>query len=312
MKKPILVICISLSLIACEEEVPMAVGQLESDRIEIVAESNEPIIEIAVIEGDQVAANTLLVQQQATRLELRIEESASNIARIEAQLLEQLNGPRIETIDATRANLEEAIVERDFRIRDLERLTGLRAQNLTSIESVDTAEMRLDSSRARIEAIRAQLAELEAGTREEQIAQTRAALAQAQAQLKSLEFDHSRLSINTPVAGIVDSLPFENGERPRIGDIVAVLLAGEQPYARIYIPEPQRVGLQVGDSLQVLVDGLEAPLNGTIRRIASEATFTPYFALTERDRSRLSFVAEVNLPERADRLPEGVPVQVLF
>jgi HlyD family secretion protein len=72
------------------------------------------------------------------------------------------------------------------------------------------------------------------------------------------------------------------------------------------------VQLRPGSSLQVHVDGLDGPLTGTIRRISSEASFTPYFALTERDRGRLSYVAEVALPAMQNRLPDGVPVQVNF
>ena len=48
-------------------------------------------------------------------------------------------------------------------------------------------------------------------------------------------------------------------------------------------------------------------------RPASEASFTPYHALTERDRGRLVFVAEVDLEgDGAHALPTGVPVQVEF
>ncbi len=315
MSRIILLLGITALIQGCEEEPLMAVGQLESDRVEVITESNEPIVDIPVLEGDLVQAGDILLQQHATRLDLRLEESRANIARIEAQLEEQLNGPRLETIAATKANLNEAIVERDFRARDLDRLTGLREQNLTSIESVDTAESMLDSARARIEFVEAQLAELEAGTRVEQLEQTRSVLAQARAQLKSLEFDRQRLTLAAPVAAIVDSLPFEIGERPRIGDVIAVLLTGEQPYARVYIPEPLRVGIAIGDPLSVHVDGIEAPLSGIVRRIAAEASFTPYFALTERDRSRLAYMAEITLPANGangQRLPEGVPVQILF
>ncbi|MBL4890394.1 MAG: HlyD family efflux transporter periplasmic adaptor subunit [Rhizobiaceae bacterium] len=105
---------------------------------------------------------------------------------------------------------------------------------------------------------------------------------------------------------------FETGERPRIGDVVAVLLSGEQPYARLYIPEPMRVQIRRGSKLQIAVDGLPGTLTGTVRRIESEATFTPYFALNERDRTRLSYVAEVSLPTLPDRLPDGIPVQAVF
>ena len=301
-----------LALAGCEEPPLQAYGQLESDRVEVVAESNEPIVEIASLEGDALAAGALILRQDTARLDIRIRESQANIARIEAQLEEQVNGPRIETIEATRASLLEAEIERDFRERELNRLTGLRERNLTSEESVDQARNLLESASARIEIVSARLAELEAGTRPEQSEQTRGLLGQAGAQLDSLKLDRERLHVAAPVDGVVDTLPFEVGERPRPGDVVAVLLTGDQPYARVYIPEPLRAGLRVGSTMRIAVDGIEQPLTGTIRRIAAEASFTPYFALTERDRGRLSFLAEVRMPDLPERLPEGLPVQALF
>lgn len=306
----------SLSLIViltgCEEQPVQAVGQLESDRIELVAEFSEPIVSIAVTEGDELSVGALLLQQDSSRVDIRIQEAQANIQRIEAVLAEQISGPRVESIDAARANLTAAEIERDFRTKELQRLDGLRERNLTSVESVDSAENLLQAASIRIEYVTAQLAELEAGTRPEQLQQTNALLLQAQAQLASLELDRQRLSILVPRDSIVDSLPFEVGERPRTGDVVAVLLSGDQPYARLYIPESVRTQLRPGSQLQVSVDGLDSPLNGIVRRIASEASFTPYFALTERDRGRLSYIAEITLPELADRLPDGVPVQANF
>jgi HlyD family secretion protein len=299
-------------LIGCEDQALQALGQLESDRIELVAEVFEPILNIAVREGDELDAGTMILYQDTSRVEIRIVEAQANIVRIEAVLAEQISGPRLETIAAVKASLNEAEIDHVFRGRDLERLLGLRQQNLTSIESVDTAKKYVELAMARIEIVKAQLQELEAGTRQEQIQQTNGMLQQARAQLASLEFDKQRHAIAAPVAAIVDYLPFEIGESPRQGDVVAVLLSGEQPYARLYIPESVRVQLRPGSSLQVHVDGLDGPLTGTIRRISSEASFTPYFALTERDRGRLSYVAEVALPAMQNRLPDGVPVQVNF
>jgi HlyD family secretion protein len=51
-------------------------------------------------------------------------------------------------------------------------------------------------------------------------------------------------------------------------------------------------------------------LRGTVRWVSADASFTPYFALTEHDRSRLSYLAELDLPQAAD-LPSGVPLVVL-
>lgn len=312
MKRLTLLLTLSVLLAACEETPLQAVGQLQSDRVELIVESSEPIVEITALEGDQLDVDDLVVRQDSKRLELRRDELHAALSRQQAVLQELENGPRQETIAATRASLQEVRVEYDYRQREVARLQGLLDRNLTSTESVDLAQMQRDRAGARIEQLQAQLAELEAGTRSEQNDQARYQLQQTQAQLRSIEFDLARLNVTAPVAAVVDSLPYEVGERPRIGDVVAVLLTGEQPYARVYIPEPVRVDVQPGTELQVHVDGLDQPLTGTVRRIAAEAAFTPYFALTERDRSRLSYVAEVTLPATPQRLPEGLPVHILF
>ena len=312
IKFRILVLPVFFLLVSCEEPPLQAVGQLESDRIELVAEFWEVIPSINVTEGDSIQAGAIVLEQDTARIDLRIEESQANIRRIEAVFAEQMSGPRAETIDAAKAKLNAALIERDYRANELNRLAGLRARNLTSVETVDSAENFLKTAGASIELVSAQLAELEAGTRLEQIEQTNGQLDQARAQLASLQLDKQRLLVVSTTGGIVDSLLFELGERPRAGDVVAILLSGDQPYARLYIPEPMRVQVRLGSQLQIAVDGLPGTLTGTVRRLASEATFTPYFALNERDRTRLSYVAEVRLPTQSERLPDGVPVQAVF
>ena len=99
------------------------------------------------------------------------------------------------------------------------------------------------------------------------------------------------------------------GERPPIGATIAVILDDSRTYARIYVPEPQRAIIQPGKQLNVRIDGSDKNYRGTVAWVSSDATFTPYFALTEHDRSRLSYLAEVDVPDAAD-LPSGVPLEV--
>jgi len=50
-----------------------------------------------------------------------------------------------------------------------------------------------------------------------------------------------------------------------------------------------------------------------VRTLAHDAAFTPYYALTQHDRGRLSYLAEVDLEgANLDALPTGVPVEVRF
>ncbi|MEX2131208.1 MAG: HlyD family efflux transporter periplasmic adaptor subunit [Pseudohongiellaceae bacterium] len=299
-------------LTACKEQELSLVGQLMSDRVELVAESNEPITAIPVHEGDQLQQGDTVLVQFPTRIELRIEEMRAGLGGLEALLAEQINGPRVETIEAARLTLGDAEDEAAFRAAELERLNRLRERNLTSVESVDLANRQRDAADAAVALAAVRLKELENGTRPEQIEQTRQKIEQTRVQQQALELDLQRLTVRAPVAGVVDSLPFEVGERPRIGGVVAVMLTGSQPLARVYVPEPLRLQLKVGDSVSLSVDGLRDNLVGRVIRIASEASFTPYFALTEQERGRLSYIAEIALPELAQRLPEGLPVQVLL
>jgi HlyD family secretion protein len=311
-KKILLLLLPVLAITACEEYDPRAVGQLISDRIELVAESAEPITSIFVLEGAEVAEGANILQQDSSRIEVQITEAQANIAGIEAFLAEQINGPRQVTVSVIQAALNEAEVERDFRSRELVRLESLLEQDFAARETIDLARNRLDAANARIVSVQSQLKEIEAGTRVEQIEQTQQTLAQAKARLAKLMIDLERAVISAPVDAILDSLPFELGERPRAGDVVAVLLAGSQPHARVYIPEELRISIQPGDDVRIMIDGLATPVLGNVRRISSEASFTPYFALTENDRGRLSFVAEISLADRPQRLPDGLPVEILL
>jgi HlyD family secretion protein len=72
------------------------------------------------------------------------------------------------------------------------------------------------------------------------------------------------------------------------------------------------VRITPGTVARILVDGLDEPLDGRVRWVSSEAAFTPYFALTEHDRGRLSYAAKIDLEDFSRRLPDGVPVEVVF
>jgi len=133
----------------------------------------------------------------------------------------------------------------------------------------------------------------------------------AGAQLAEVAASRARLDVTAPRDGIVDALPYKLGDRPPRGAPLVVLLADGAPYARVFIPEPLRAGVQPGTAAVVRMDGSGREWQGRVRYVSTDAAFTPYYALNERDRSRLSFLAEVDLVEAdATSLPSGMPVEV--
>ncbi|HEY3700492.1 MAG TPA: HlyD family secretion protein, partial [Spongiibacteraceae bacterium] len=150
--------------------------------------------------------------------------------------------------------------------------------------------------------------ELLHGTRPEQLAQAEAALAGAQAETRRLQLTRARLDVRAPRAGRIDALPYRLGDQPPVGATLISMLTGDAPYARVFIPEKQRANLQIGQHFTVHVDGIEKSFDAILRSVRSEATFTPYYALSGDDASRLSYRAELLLQgDAARQLPPGIP-----
>lgn len=286
------------------------VGQLESDRIEITAEFSEPIIEHTVVEGQKVSAGQVIIRQDTARVKARIEEAEASLRQTRARHDELVRGPRREQILAAQASVRGAQKELEFRRTDLARAEKVYQRNLTSSDLRDRAMVARDAADANLESLNAKLDELLTGTTAEELRQAQEAVRQAEARLQLVRIDLERYTAVAPKSGVVDSLLFRTGERPLAGQPMAILLSGEQVYARIYVPESLRVHVKPGTRARIYVDGLDKSLSGRVRWVATESAFTPYFALTERDRSRLSFAAKVDILDADERLPDGVPVEV--
>jgi len=289
---------------------PPLLGTLEWDRIAAVAEVSEPITQILVKEGDHVDADQLLMTLDPRRVQAQLDAARADQQRLSAALDELRHGARIETIDASRAALAraQAAAANALLVRDRARRgakEGAQAQ-----ADLDNANAALRQADADANAARANLDELLHGTRPEDLAQGEAALAQAQASVAQLTVTLERLSVRAPRAGRIDTLPFKLGDRPPQGAGVVSLLVGDAPYARVFVPETQRVGIKQGSRFNIKVEGIEHAFTATALRIASEASFTPYYALTGDDASRLVYRAELGLDgAQARDLPAGVPCQ---
>jgi HlyD family secretion protein len=302
----------AILIAACDsaEDGDRIVGELASDRIELTAEVAEPIIEILVAEGEAVAKGQVLMHQDASRADARLAEAEAALGQAQARLDELVRGPRSEQIAAARAAVDGARDDLAFRRSDYARVREIHEKNLASEELLDRAKAALDAAVSNDKRLRAQLQELLTGTTLEELAQAENAVKQAAARRDLLAVDRARHDITAPVDGIADSRLFELGERPNPGQAVMVVLGGDQVYAHVYVPEQLRVHVTPGRDATIHVDGLAESIPGRVRWVASEAAFTPYFALTERDRGHLTYLAKIDLVESRDRLPDGVPVEV--
>ena len=286
---------------------------LERDRIELSAQAFEPIIEIAVREGDEVETGDLVLRLDASRIDGRIAQARANLGAADANLRLALRGPRSERILEARARLAATEGALATARSQRERFRSLVEKEVETQSRLDESQGRYEQAVGGRDEAYSSLEALLEGTTVEELDRVRSSFAAAEAVVALLVVDRSRLEIRAPVAGLVETLPYEVGESPAIGSTVAILLASGAPYARVHVPAPVRYGLVVGQTATVRVDGQPAPFEGRLRWISHDASFTPYYALTQHDRSRLSYLAEVDLQtEDAGALPTGIPVEVTF
>ncbi len=299
-------------LCACDNNGDMeALGTLERNRIILKATANEIIIAQPVAEGTQVEKGTLLVQLDDRKQQAKVARARAEVAQAAAFLQELRSGAREEDVDAARAQVSGAKAALTIAEKNYRRARQLLQQNLIPQSELDQAVAERDSAEAALESANKALLVLTNGTRQEELDQGEAALEAAQAQLDLEQQILAELSVEATRDGYLDSLPWNEGERVPSGSTVALILSNESPYARVYIPEPWRARVKVGDELPVKIDGVEKTYIGRVRWVANDPAFTPYYALNAKDRSRLVYLAELDLSD-GDELPTGVPVQVML
>lgn len=299
---------LAVALTACGEG-HVIYGQIQHDRLLLTATAQELIREVSVHKGQTVKIGDVLVRLDDTAQQQRVAQAQAELQqRIAAlELLQQ--GARNEQRAAASARLASAQARSRDAHQQYLRAARLQKQNLVAQASLDQAKANNDAAAAAVEDASQQLAELTNGNRSEQIRQAQAAVASATAVVAQEQKRLTDLTITATRAGLIDDLPYQQGERVPLGAPLVVLQAENTAYGRLYVPSSMLSQLQLGQTIALQADQLTAPLQGTLRQIHSQPVFTPYYALNQADRAQLMVLIEVALPSSAPQLPSGMPVQ---
>jgi multidrug efflux pump subunit AcrA (membrane-fusion protein) len=146
--------------------------QLEAQRQGLIAQKDQAIA-------------TLTELQNGPRQET-IAATRSRLAQEQARLRELQAGPRTENIDAAGSRLEDLQQQLELAQLQTQRRRNLYAEGAISREDLDETITTEDSLLARINEARSNLAELQTGTRPEQIDAQMAQVQQVQSQLDEL------------------------------------------------------------------------------------------------------------------------------
>lgn len=313
MRTFFVIMFLSTLLVGCEKPPSEALGTLEWDRVNGRAVQSEVIVELYVQQGD-------LVVNGAPILLLDNRKQLAVVKQLEAELQqsiwqekELIAGPRQEDIAEAKARLNAAEADLITTSLTYERYKTLRKKDFASQELLDNSKNNYLNAKAQKKERTETLNKLLAGTRLEQLQQARAKVTSLEARLDNAKLLLEEYQVKAARNGRLDSLPYKLGDRPPMGAVVSTILSGDSPWVRVYIPEPWRSKMTIGNVYSVKVDGQESSFSAKLRSLEAKSSFTPYFALTEKDRSYLAYVAELDLTESsAKKLSAGTPVQLIL
>ena len=204
-------------------------------------------------------------------------EAGQILVQLDAEVAEAEARANEAALAAANAGLAEA--EGEFA-----RVEQLRARRVASEKELDRARRTRDEALA------------VAAEREARLTQATRRLAD--------------LTIRAPGAGVVDQLPFEQGERVPAGGVAAVLQSERPPWVRVWLPARAVVRATAEARAEVEIEGLDRQLDGRLEDVSREPEFTPHYALTERETAHLVYRARIVLTDAPDDLRPGIPAQV--
>ena len=226
-----------------------------------------------------------------------------------------------------RENLKEALdlaqSEYDSAVRRIELVAALEAaqsrlsnaeDNLSKLQNgPDPQDVAILN--ARLAAIDAAYKQAESALKAAQagVQTASAAISQAQAELNLIDVQIRKLTVVSPIDGVVLTRIMEAGEVVQVGAPVLIIGRLSQLKITVYVTEDRYGEVTLGQLARVTVDSFpNQEFQATIVSIADQAEFTPRNVQTVEGRRNTVFAIELNIENADGRLKPGMPADVSF
>lgn len=320
------IVAAALIAFACggraQEDAGRASGYVEATDVRVAPQVGGRLTEVAVSEGDRVAAGALIAKLDTSDTELAIRRAEADREQAVAALKLLEAGARVEDVrqaraqaDSAEADVKAAESELQSASADLQRFeallqsnSGSRKQRDDAATRRDVAEARLKAARERTRAANEAVARLRAGARPEEIAGARARVAAADAQIAVLKKSVADAALTSPVAGIVTTKLADAGETIAPRTPVVAITDLDHAWANVYVDEPVVPRLRLGQPVTLVTDAGQR-LQGSITFISPKAEFTPRNVQTAAERSKLVYRIKVSTDNHEGVLKPGMPVE---
>jgi multidrug resistance efflux pump len=151
----------------------------------------------------------------------------------------------------------------------------------------------------------------EASKQKPEVLYARAQLQEASAALEQLNIQIAEGEVKAPEDSQVEAINIRAGDILPPNKPLAKLLARDQLWVRIYVPEPRLGNVQVKQRASISVDTFpNQKFAGYVEQIAGEAEFFPRNIQTREDREYQVFRIKVHVDDNTGKLKPGMAAEV--
>jgi HlyD family secretion protein len=185
---------------------------IAAHKIELASKVVGKVSSISVEKGDRVKAGQVLVRLEDDEYRARMLESQGQLATLKARLAQAEHGSRPEEIAKAKADVEQAIADRENARVTLDRARGLVQDRVMAKQTLDDAQARYEGAAAKVASLERALDLVRLGPRQEEIDALRAQVSQAQGTLNYAQVQLDNTVIRAPIDGTILERNVERGE----------------------------------------------------------------------------------------------------
>lgn len=272
-----------------------------------------------------------------------IQQAQNAYLATEAEYHKVLDGASIDEIKQAEETSNQAKTNLDFMKTNLDRSKELLNQQAISQSKYDEALKSYNVVEAQYNAAVSQLNLIKSGATENTVkaaenkmlqakagyelaisnGNTQLSQLQGQLEIAKVQLEQSKniveqtkrelqkLTIKSPIDGIVNSLLIENGEFVSVGKLVAEIYNPENVEIKTYVSEANIGHIVVGQDTNIFIDSHnDKTYSGKVTRINNTAEFTPKNIQTKEERVNTVFEVTVEALDSEGAIKPGMPVDV--
>jgi HlyD family secretion protein len=185
---------------------------IAAHKIELASKVVGKVASINVEKGDKVKAGQVLVRLEDDEYRARVLESQGQLETLKARLAQAEHGSRPEEIAKAKADVEQAIADRENARVTLDRARGLVQDKVMAKQTLDDAQARYEGAAAKVASLERASDLVRLGPRHEEIDALRAQVNQAQGTLNYAQVQIDNTVIRAPIDGTILERNVEKGE----------------------------------------------------------------------------------------------------